>query len=434
MIDKTRRRFMWLMASITSLIIAAALIAIYLLTYSNLEATNRARLTANEELRVSDEATINLGEGENRNRTVVVERITSDIGNYFNMMVDGNGQLLTAYSTYTEQSGSEYQTAANIALSGKNYGKTELLGRYWQYGVFRDGINFTLEEDVQIENYPGEVSYIRFVDITESRQMLRTLAITLVGIGLLLFLLFFFFSAYFSKRAIHPMIEVLEKQRQFVADASHELKTPVSIIKTNCSALRANEDQTVAEQTEWLDNIETGANRMSKLIQNLIALVKIEGTDNDVMESQVWLDREIDETLSAFQLIIDDKQLCVEKCYESGIGIVSDPDRVNQVINIILDNAIKYTNQGGTIQLAVIREKKWTYLSVSNTGMGIAKEHLDKIFNRFYRVESARSHDGSHGLGLSIAAAAMEQLGGAISVDSAVNDHTVFTVRFPIKK
>jgi signal transduction histidine kinase len=183
---------------------------------------------------------------------------------------------------------------------------------------------------------------------------------------------------------------------------------------------------------EWLDNIETGADRMKKLIQNLISLVKIEGSDSDVIKTSVQLKDEIKERLSAFHLMIEDKRLQVEECYYgSDVGnIVSDPDRVRQVINILLDNAIKYTEVGGTIQVILTREKKWTCLSVLNTCPGIARENLGKVFDRFYREESARSHDGSHGLGLAIAAEAMRQLGGTISVDSVVNENTVFTVRY----
>lgn len=138
--------------------------------------------------------------------------------------------------------------------------------------------------------------------------------------------------------------------------------------------------------------------------------------------------------LAAMELMIQDKSLTIKENFGNTPAIQSDPDRIRQVINIVLDNAIKYTHHGGLIQIDISQEKKWVCLSVSNTGDGIAKEDLEKIFDRFYRAESARTSNGSHGLGLSIARTVMRQLGGSITAESVVGQSTTFTMRFPIIK
>lgn len=428
MITKTRRRFMLTMMLVTAIIIVAALVTVYLLTYNSQETNNQQRLNSFEEVSISANGTVSFN-GESAD-AYIVERTFIDIGTSFSMLVDDNGQIIYNLTTEEGQTQEMLQTAADIAWQGENYSKVELEGRIWQYSVSPAVTRISTEQ----QNEKNDKTYqIRFIDITESQQTLRTLAITLSAVGVLLLAFFFFFSLFFSKRAIRPLVEVMQKQRQFIADASHELKTPVSIIKANCSVLYANEESTILSQREWLDSIVTGADRMTDLIYGLIKLVKIEASDNVVIKSEVSLDKAIEENLDMLDLMIKEKSLNVEvsNCAEK---IWSDSNRVSQAFNIVLDNAIKYANDGGIIKIAITQEKKWICLSVFNTGDGIEKECLDKIFDRFYRAEGARTQDGSFGLGLSIAYTIMRQLGGAIIAESVVGESATFKLRFPKNK
>jgi len=435
MITKTRRRFMLLLMLVTTVILVAALVAVYWLTYSSQEANNRQRLNSFEEISVTENGQVTYG--EDSSNAYVVEHTKPDIGTYFSLLVN-QGQVQSTYTSIEDFPQDQYQTAADIAWQGKNYGKVELEGRMWQYCVSpsitkitTDSAQITADNEQEGDNL-DETCLIRFVDITESRQTLHSLALTLCVIGILLLIFFFFFSLFFSRRAIEPLTEVMEKQRQFVADASHELKTPVSIIKANCSVLYANEENTVASQKEWLNNIVTGTDRMSNLIQGLIALVKVEGTDNEIIKSEISIGKEIDESIDMLDLIIEGKSLTVETNHRAET-IWSDLDCFRQVLGIVLDNAIKYSNDGGIIRINVSQEKKWLCLSVFNTGDGIVKEDLDKIFNRFYRGEGARTANGSYGLGLSIAQTVMRRLGGSITAESVAGQSVTFKLRFPQK-
>ncbi len=430
MITKTRRRFMSLMMLVIAMIITAALVAVYWLTYSSQEANNRSRLNSFEEITVTEDGTVSLGKGDVD--AVVVERIAPDIGIHFSMLTNNRGEIITVFSKVETSAQDLYQTAADIAWSGENYGKVELDGRVWQYSVSPAVTSIVQEDDEPQIIEADEIYQIRFVDITESGQTLRTLTATLFVIGISLLLFFFFFSLFFSKRAVAPLREVLKKQQQFVADASHELKTPVSIIKANCSVLYANEEQTIASQKEWLNNIGTGADRMTALIQNLLAMSKIEGTDNDLIPAEIHLCKVIEESLDTMDLRIKKKSLTIETSYGNDL-IWSDPDRVRQVMYVVLDNAIKYANDSGRIRIFVAQQKKWCCLSVFNTGVGIKSEDLEKIFDRFYRAEGARAQDDGYGLGLSIAQTVMRQLGGSITAESILDQNATFTLYFPKK-
>lgn len=433
MITKTRRRFMLVLMLVTIVILVAALVAVYWLTYSSQETSNRQRLNSFEEININASGKVTF-DGD-KTDAYVVEHTKPDIGTYFTMLVN-QGQVQSIYTSIEDFSQDLYQTAADIAWQGKNYGKVELEGRMWQYCISPSITNTTTDtteitpDDEQEENNQDETSIIRFVDITESQQTLQSLALTLCVIGILLLIFFFFFSLFFSKRAIEPLTEVMEKQRQFVADASHELKTPVSIIKANCSVLYTNEENTIASQKEWLDNIVTGTDRMSNLIQGLIALVKIEGTDNEIIKSEISIGKVIEESLEMLDLMIEEKSLTIET-NDRAEAIWSDLDCFRQVLGIVLDNAIKYSNNRGIIRIDVTSEKKWLCLSVFNTGDGIVKEDLEKIFNRFYRGEGARTADGSYGLGLSIAQTVMRRLGGSITAESIAGQSVTFKLRFP---
>ena len=432
MITRTRRRFMSLMMLVTAVIVVMALVTVYWITYNSQEVNNRRRLNSFEEIHVTENGTVSFG--DHKADAYVVERTAIDIGSSFSMLVNSQGQLMSTFASKENQAQEQelFQTAADIAWVGENYSKVELEGRMWQYAVSPAVANITMDDEQQLEK-SDEIYHIRFVDITESRQMLGTLALTLGVIGALLLLFFFFFSLFFARRAIGPLTDVMERQQQFVADASHELKTPVSIIKANCSVLYANEESTIASQREWLDSIVIGSDRMTNLIQGLIVLAKIEGIDHEIIRSEISLGKEIDESLDMLDLMIRKKALTVEISH-SADTLWSDPDRVRQVVGIILDNAIKYSNDGGMMHISITQEKKWLCLSVSNTGDGIAKEDLEKIFNRFYRAQGARTPDGSYGLGLSIAQAVMRQLGGTITADSVLGESATFSLRFPKKQ
>lgn len=281
-------------------------------------------------------------------------------------------------------------------------------------------------EDAAIEQF----SQIAFLDITASRQSLLELLAAFVGVGVLTLLAMLGISILFAKRAVAPIEQSYCKQKQFVQDASHELKTPLASIRANLEALQANKQETIQNQEKWLDHISHETRRMSKLVAELLELARADQTEQAVRLEPICLSKLLERTLLSVETMLYEKGISLEQQIEADISVDGDLDKAEQVIRILLDNACKYTSTGGTIEVCLHRQRKYAVLTVSNTGEGIAPEHIDKIFDRFYRVDDSRKHTGSYGLGLPIAKSLVEQMGATLSVCSVPYQKTTFTIRW----
>jgi two-component system OmpR family sensor kinase len=223
--------------------------------------------------------------------------------------------------------------------------------------------------------------------------------------------------------------EVLAQQRRFVADASHELRTPLTSIQGYARMLRQWALDDPATARESVAAIEREAVRMSGLVESLLRLARAdEGAPLDLAEHDLGA-----VTLAAVEAarVTADGRVEIAYCPSPAPVIATfDRDRIRQVATILLDNAVKYTPAGGTVTVTVCRNPDNAELAVADTGLGIAEEHLPHIFERFYRVDQARSAGGT-GLGLAIARQIAEQHGGAIDVVSAADCGSTFTLRLP---
>ena len=249
------------------------------------------------------------------------------------------------------------------------------------------------------------------------------------GVGLLTLLAMLGISILFAKRAVAPIEQSYYKQKQFIQDASHELKTPLASIRANLEALQANRQETVQSQQKWLDHIFHETRRMSKLVTELLELARAGQSEQPLMLEPVCLSKLLERTLLSVEAVLYEKDISLEQKIQPEIFVKADADKVEQVIHILLDNACKYTPPGGNVAVCLHRQKRHAVLTVTNTGEGIAPEHIDKIFDRFYRVDNSRKHTGSYGLGLSIARSLVEQMKGELLAQSVPHQKTTFTVR-----
>lgn len=275
-----------------------------------------------------------------------------------------------------------------------------------------------------------QFSQIAFLDITQSNRGLEKLLAAFVGVGVLTLLTMLGISILFATRAVAPIERSYQKQKQFVQDASHELKTPLASIRVNLEALQANEQAGFQSQMKWLDHISHKSRRMSKLVAELLELARADQPAHTIKLAPMDLSKLLERTLLSVEPVLYEKEISFRQQIEPGIFIGGDPDKVEQVVGVLLDNACKYTNPGGCVEVCLYRQKKYVLLTVSNTGAGIPPEHLDKIFDRFYRVDDSRTHTGGYGLGLSIAKTLVEQMAGTLSVWSIPQQSTTFTVRW----
>ena len=268
---------------------------------------------------------------------------------------------------------------------------------------------------------------VAFMDNTVSEGGLHTLLRTVLIVGGVSIVLLFFISLFLSKRIIQPLEENdrHRQQKQFISDAGHELKTPVAVISTNAEMLARE-----LGENEWLSNIQYENERMGDLVKQLLDLSRAENTEAP-MET-VDLSRLVTGEVLAFESLAFDQGKTIQSNIDDGISITGDQARLTQLTSILLDNSVRHST-GSEIEVSLKREGHSVVLSVVNEGSEIPPDKLDRLFDRFYRVDEARSDEGNHyGLGLSIAKAVAEKHGGSIS--AACQDGKIrFSVSIPEK-
>ncbi len=222
-----------------------------------------------------------------------------------------------------------------------------------------------------------------------------------------------------------------EAQRRFVADASHELRAPLTAIQGNLELLRRHPEKPPAEQREALGEADQEARRLSRLVADLLSLARADA-GMSLRRRRVELDRVLLDAFAAARHLARGQSL--------GIGalepalVEGDPDRLKELLLVLLDNALKYTPPEGRVTLELRRKYGAAEITVRDTGVGIPPEELERVFERFYRADPARARDpGGTGLGLPIARWIAEQHGGEISLDSEPGNGTTATVRLPLR-
>lgn len=222
-------------------------------------------------------------------------------------------------------------------------------------------------------------------------------------------------------------------RREFVANVSHELKSPLTSIHSLTETLLEGALNDPAHNTRFVRLIDEDAARLARLIDDLLALSQIESQAVPLKLSAVELKPLVESVAASLQPGIGQRRLSVTLDIPTGILARADPDRLRQVLANLLDNAIKYNKDGGTIKIVAARHDGWIKVTVADTGVGIPEQDLPRIFERFYRVDKARSRElGGTGLGLSIVKHIVESHGGQVTVRSQVNRGSTFSVTFPL--
>lgn len=257
-----------------------------------------------------------------------------------------------------------------------------------------------------------------FSDMSSENNTLDNLLKNSLLIGALSFLAFLAISIFLSRWAVKPVAAAWLQQKQFVADASHELKTPLTVIMTNAELLQSSEyDET--ERKTFSQSILLMGQQMKSLVENMLELAKSDAEQTKQKMKSVDLSKLILDTAISFEGVFIEKGLTVESSVEPGIIVRGNEQAMQQVVDILLDNAQKYSTPGGETSVRLYSSSQGKcQLKVSNPGAEIPPEDLKKIFQRFYRMDKARRRDGSFGLGLSIAESIVTQHGGRIWAES----------------
>ncbi|MDO4272609.1 MAG: HAMP domain-containing sensor histidine kinase [Eubacteriales bacterium] len=307
--------------------------------------------------------------------------------------IDGNyiRSDLNAISSVTENTAEDY--AETIITKSKTRGWVD----QFRYKIF------------ETDNEKGIVFVDGSMDRSMAKGLVITAAIVLLGGIALIFLLI----VIVSKKAVRPIAQSYEKQKQFITDANHELKTPLTLIMANIDIIEHEQGH-----SEWLDDIRIEGQHMSELIGQLTLLNRLDESESSVLKVTFSYSDACNDVISEFYSLIAQKGLCLTATIQPDVMLFGDEAAVRRLITILLDNAVKYCDAKGSI-IVSMEKKHYTKLIVENTYTGVETLELDKLFDRFYRADKARTEGTGFGIGLSLAKSIAESHNGRIQAYQA---------------
>ncbi len=293
-----------------------------------------------------------------------------------------------------------------------------------------EGLRFqTISSKLDINGETKTIQLVRNIDSEES--MLDQLIIIMtvgISIGSILAVIAGYFLA---GRALIPIQRSWEAQQQFVSDASHELRTPLAVIQSRADVLFQKPEATIRERALDISVISKETRRLSKLVTNLLTLARSDSNQVEIAKTQFALEEVIHDVVNQYVDIADFQGKKIYATVKNKISFIGDKERIHQLLVILVDNSMKFTLEGGEIQLLAMEKANTVIIQVKDSGIGIPKEEISKVFNRFYQVEQSRTNREGAGLGLSIAKWIVEKHNGAIKVDSTLEKGTTFEMSFP---
>lgn len=266
---------------------------------------------------------------------------------------------------------------------------------------------------------------------SDSSISLHRLLIT-TGICLILV---FFVSVLLAKIALNPIQEAWQRQLDFTADASHELRTPLAVMQTNLEIVLDNKEEIVSNQMTWLNNVMYENKRMVTLVDDLLTLSRADTNEQMLNIEKFDFPQTIEQTIEPYYSMGEKQEveIAFNNKLENELDFYGDRKRIKQLVIILIDNALKYMNRSGKITVEVDLKGNLIELQVKDTGEGIEKDELKKVFDRFYRVDKASSRNkGGSGLGLAIAKWIVEGHKGIIEVKSEIGKGTDFKIKLPM--
>ena len=421
MIKKLRGKFILVNMLLVTLVLAATFVTVLVSTSNRLEKDAKLRLTISLDADRLPEAP---------KREIGVGHMPPD--GFFPSGKERFAKPLFSISVSADGSVSEITGRENIDIVNDEVFAEmidDIVERGDEYGIISsEKLRYKMLSDA--DGYR-----IAFADRTEELSTLRSLVAVslLVGAGSLL--IFLVISICLSRWILRPVELSWKQQTQFVADASHELKTPLTVILANLGIVLSQRDSTVASQAKWLDSTRTEAQRMSGLVNDLLYLAKSDFDKKSVLLSRINASDTVTSALLAFEPVAFEQKRTLESSIEDGLYINGDEKKLMQLCMILLDNAVKYSGEGGTVSVTLRRSQDKIKLIIKNTGDIIPPEQLGHIFERFYRADDSRARSkGGYGLGLAIASSICDAHKAKISALSTGEDGTVFTVSFKTAK
>ncbi len=346
---------------------------------------------------------------------------TDDISTgWISVTVDSSGMITDIFRSqqlYGSEDEDNMDAAAHAAAEN-------ILSNGNQKGIISvDGISYRYE---MRDKDSGKV--IVLLDRTNEVSTMTRLLVILAGIFALSLVVLFLLSVLLSKWAVTPIEDAWNRQRVFFSNASHELKTPLAVISANLDVITSNPDETVAEQGKWFGYIRSEADKMSRLINEMLYIAREERTDSKTVMAELDLSEAAEGACLAMEAVAFEKGKALITDIEPNVTVKGDKESLTRTINILIDNAVSHSSEHSEITVRLKKSRGKAKLTVENQGKPIPKEDLRRIFDRYYRTDASRSRDtGGFGLGLAIAKTVAEKHGGSITAESDEN-RTVFTL------
>lgn len=320
-----------------------------------------------------------------------------------------------------------------------NMTETELEEEY-----IKRAIEYTLDSDSERGNYKNlKISFLRksttngfiisFLSREHLNERIKENILQAALAGFIFMLAFWAISIRLASMALAPVEKAWEQQKQFLADASHDLKTPLTVILANNNIIATHRDQTVESQMKWIESTSEEAGRMSDLVNKMLELAKSEAAKDELRIGEIDLSELVENSILQFEVVAFEKNISIESGIQPNMIVRTHPATFSKVLEILFDNAIKYSEENGKISIALYQSGKKIYFTINNHGECISQEDLPHIFERFYRTNKERKV-GGHGLGLSIAKKKCDMIGCKLSVESNEYDGTTFTIKLKARR
>ena len=398
MLKKLRKKFIL----INMMIVAAMLVVIFGLVY-HFTSTNLERQSMDMVQLLAKEALHPEAPGERA--PVTLPHFTLKVN--FRGMVTATG--VTSYDLNDEEFIQQMLEAA--------YSSKEVSGTVDGYDLLYYRTSFM------------DTQCIAYLDISSQRAALMALIQTSAVIGLVALCVFGYISFLLAKWAVKPVEKTWNQQKQFVSDASHELKTPLTVIMNNAELLQ-NEECDIESRRRFSESILTMSRQMRNLVESLLELARADSGQVQKTFEPIDLGVLVEESMLPFEPVFYERGLLLQSQVEQGITMMGSGPYLHQAVDILLDNALKYSAPG-IVSVRLGRQGRSCLLTVDNPGEPIPQDEREKIFERFYRADQARSRTGSFGLGLSIARQVVEEHGGKIWAESNQTGNR-FCIRLPL--
>lgn len=386
MIDKLKKKIFWIIQISLTSIIVGVIVLYSILNYKdfiNSATMMMDRLTGDDDKNI-----------EKPQEMIVVDGI-------YKLSINNN------FKIYRETQGTSDEIRNYAITVSKGISENGIIGKY-VYKVRKIGNN--------------EIN----VTLMENESAILNIKLNIIfsaSIGIISIIVIYILAKKVSKTIVRPVEETLEKQKQFISDASHELKTPLAVIEANSEVL---EDK--VGKNKWITYIQNEIQSMNKLVNELLLLAKMEDTTFNNYK-KFDLSKEIKMIISVFESMAYEKQINLITNIQDNIEFTGDKEDVKHILSTLIDNAIKHTQKDKEIIIELSKEKNEIKLQVKNEGEPIPEEEQSKIFERFYRVDKARTRDEKrYGLGLAIAKQTVEKYKGTIEVNCK-NGITNFIVK-----